>query len=271
MRNFYRSDLARQAANVAGAVFQIVAAALAGPEVGRVAQENETLILPANYAFAIWTPIFALSLAYAIYAAFPARREDPLLRRVGWFTAAAFILNGAWEIAFPAERFILAQVVLVGVFLTSGVAYLLVQRQIAAVRANEALSGRWLVAPAIGLLFGWVSAAALVGLASTLAALGVVGGGLAGVLAGGALLIVGGLLASAALISGRLGPVLGYLTYGAAFLWALIAIAVEQYGESEIVVAVAAVVALAVAAVLFNTLREARSRRLDPAPRRTVR
>lgn len=271
MRNFYRSDVARQAANLAGAVFQIVAAAISGPAVGRVAQENETLVLPATYAFAIWTPIFALSLAYALYAAFPVKREDPLLRRVGWFTAAAFLLNGLWEIVFPAGQFIAAQAALVGVFLTSGVAYLLVQRQISAARANESLSGRWLVAPTVGLLFGWVSAATLVGFATTLSALGLPGGGIFGVLVGGALLLAGGALASAALISGRLGPVLGYLAYGAAFVWALVAVAVGQYDASGIITVVAVVAALVVSLVLLRSLREARSRRLNPAPRGAVR
>lgn len=270
MRNFFSSDVARQSANLIGAVFQILAAAISGPAVGRVAQENESLILPSTYAFAIWTPIFALSLAYALYAAFPVKREDPLLRRVGWFTAAAFLLNGLWELLFPAERFILAQAVLVGVFLASGAGYLAVQRQISAARANEPLSGRWLVAPTVGLLFGWVSAATLVGFAATLSALGVPQGGIPGVMIAGALLIAGGVLASLAVLAGSLGPMPGYLAYGGAFLWAVIAIAVARYGVSEIIVAISALVALLVAGALAVSLREARSRGRTPTRRRAV-
>lgn len=269
MRRFYRSDVTRQAANVAGAVFQIVAAALAGPQIGRVAQENETLLLPAGYAFAIWTPIFALSLAYALYAAFPVNREDPLLRRVGWFTAAAFLLNGLWELVFPEGRLILAQAALLGVFLASGAAYLMAQRQIAAARANEPLSGRWLTAPTVGLLFGWVSAAVLVGFSATLSGLGLLGGS-GETLVGGGLLVLGGLLASGALVAGRRGPVLGYLAYGAAFLWALAAIAVNRYDDSALIAAIAGFAALPVAVILAGALRDARSRRLRTRPR-TVR
>ena len=176
-----------------------------------------------------------------------------------------------WELAFPASQFILAQVVLVGVFVASGLAYLKTQRQIAEARANEPLSGRWLVAPTAGLLFGWVSAATLVGFATTLSALGVPGVGLVGVLVGGALLLLGGLLASAALLAGRFGPTLGYLSYGAAFLWALAAVMVNRYDVSEIITAIAALVALFVAAVLFVSWRQARARRLRPARPRTVR
>lgn len=52
MRDGYARDVARQAANVVGAVFQILAAALAGPAIGRVAAEYETFVTPAGYAFA---------------------------------------------------------------------------------------------------------------------------------------------------------------------------------------------------------------------------
>ena len=42
----------------------------------------------------MWGPIFALSLAYTVYQALPGGRQNPLLRRVGWFAAAAFAGNG---------------------------------------------------------------------------------------------------------------------------------------------------------------------------------
>ena len=57
---------------------------------------DPTLLLPAGYAFAIWAPIYAGGLAYATYQAQPSRRRDPLLRRTGWPTGAAFLLAGLW-------------------------------------------------------------------------------------------------------------------------------------------------------------------------------
>lgn len=255
MRDGYRSDVVRQAANLVGAVFQILAAVAAGFAIGRISEEYETLVLPAGYAFAIWTPIFALSLVYAVYAAFPANREDPLLRRVGPFTATAFFLNGLWEVLFPARQLVAAQLVLFGVFLASGVAYLLVQRQISDVRANIPLSGRLLVAPTIGLLFGWVTAATLVGLATTLAALGVLDGGPVEAVVGGGLLILGGLIAAGALLAGRIGPTLGQLAYGVAVLWAFVAVVVEQYDASALTTGAAVVAVGLVALALFGARR----------------
>jgi hypothetical protein len=123
-----RWDLVRQAANVAGALFQIGAPVLTGEAVGRVSAENETLVVPADYAFSIWGLIFLLCLVYAAYQALPANRESLLLRRVGWFSAGAFLLNGLWEILFPARQFLLAQALVVAIFVCAAFAYLRIAR-----------------------------------------------------------------------------------------------------------------------------------------------
>jgi hypothetical protein len=59
---------------------------------------------PAGYAFGIWGPIFALSLGYAVYQARPAQRRNPLLRRIGWWTAGAFLGTGMWSVFVPRRR-----------------------------------------------------------------------------------------------------------------------------------------------------------------------
>ena len=103
MRKGAWRDMARQVANVAGAILQIAVAVFTGPAVGRVSAENPTLVVPADYAFVIWTPIFVLALIYAVYQALPVNRQNPLLRKIGWFSALAYFSNGIWEIVFPAR------------------------------------------------------------------------------------------------------------------------------------------------------------------------
>jgi hypothetical protein len=190
---------------------------LAGGAIARAASEGpDSPVSPAGYAFAIWGPIFFLCLAYALYQALPSNREQPLLRRVGWASAGAFFGNGLWEIVVPLRQFVLAQALLVGVFICAGVAYLPLMRS---ERGVVGTADRWLVVPPLGLLFGWITAANPVSLASEAVRLGLVGsGGTTETLLGVALLLLGGLLASAVLRAGRGGPLQGHLAYAMAVL-----------------------------------------------------
>ena len=251
-------DMARQAANVAGALFQIGAPILTNEAVGRVSAENRTLVVPADYAFAIWGPIFLLCLAYAAYQALPANRESPLLRRVGWFSAGAFLLNGLWEVLFPARQFLLAQVVIVSIFACAAVAYLRLARS---ERGALSAAERWLVVLPFGLLFGWITAATLVGFATTFVALGLLEGGTGEAVLGATLLLAGGLVASAVLRAAEAEPPQGYLAYSTAVLWAFVAVVVNQYNASMLTTGAALVAAISVALVLARKLIGDRTRR----------
>jgi hypothetical protein len=250
-------DLARGAANVLGALFQVGAPILSGAQIGQVSDENRTLIVPAGYAFIIWTPIFLLSLGYAVYQALPSHRTAPLLRRVGWWTAAAFVANGLWELAFPARQFVLAQALILGILAGAGTAYVGLVRH--ARRCDLAGNERWLVGLPIGLLFGWVSAAAITSVLTTLVALGVAAGGPEAAI-GAAQSSRSAALAVAAIRFGRTGPRVAVLAYGGAVVWALVAIVVNQNAASSLTAGMAALAALVVAGVLATTLRSATSR-----------
>lgn len=151
------SDVARQFAIVFAAIFQIYASYVVGTSVGAIAQEFRSPIIPAIYAFAIWGPIFILCLVYAVYQALPAQRENSVFRAIGWWTAGAFVANGAWSYAYTNRQFILAQVILLAGFVFAGGAYRRFVREASAARAKNL--DNWLLGPALGLLFGWITAA----------------------------------------------------------------------------------------------------------------
>ena len=117
-----KRDLARQVVTVVGALFQVLAGAVV--PIGAIAKETPSLVIPADYAFAIWGPIFLLCLAYAAYQALPANRQNPLLRGVGWFFAGAFFLNGLWEVLVPLRQPVLLQAILAGIFACLAISYL---------------------------------------------------------------------------------------------------------------------------------------------------
>jgi hypothetical protein len=243
-------DIARQFAVVFAAIFQIYASYVGGASVGAIAQENRSLILPASYAFAIWGPIFLLCGLYAIYQALPAQRENPIFRGIGWWTAAAFAANGAWIYAYTSRQFVLAQAIIVAGFVFAGGAYLRFTRPDSG--ENFATIQRWVVGPALGLLFGWLTAANIVGLAGTLVAQGFAATGRGAEIGGAALLLLGGAVAFFVILVSKRGSEAAWIAYGAAMLWALAAIIVAQRSASTVTTGAAAVGAILVLAAMVG-------------------
>jgi hypothetical protein len=256
MSNDGKRDVARQAATVVGALFQVLAGAIV--PIGAIAGERPSLVIPADYAFAIWGPIFLLCLAYATYQALPANRHDPLLRRVGWFFAGAFFLNGLWEVLVPLRQPVLLQAILAGIFACSAVAHL---RLVRWDRGELSRADRWLVALPLGLLFGWITAANVVSFNDTLVEVGILGSGVGGALVGAFLLLIGAVLASAVVLVTAVGPLQSLLAYTAAVLWALAGVVVKQYDASLLTTGAAVVAVLLVTLVLFGALRSGRLQR----------
>src|SRR5918993_2914490 len=218
-----RRDVARQIAVALGALFQVAVTTAAGAAIQGVVDEGpRSLVEPALYAFTIWVLMFALSLAYAAYQALPSNRDNPLLRRMGPFTAAAFLCTGLWSVFVPLKQFGLPQLMLLGIFTCLLIAYLRLSQY--AREHDLGIGERWLVALPLGLFLGWVTAANAVSLTAEAVRRGLVAPGGAGeAFLGSALLLVGALLACAVILAGRTGPVQGFLTYGATVLWALTA------------------------------------------------
>lgn len=57
---------------------------------------GEPKIVPAGYAFVIWTLIYGGSVVYGSYQFAGRRQGDALLGRIGWYTASAFAGTCAW-------------------------------------------------------------------------------------------------------------------------------------------------------------------------------
>ncbi len=259
MEREYGMDLLRRLANVVGAIFQVGMTAVAAAGIRGVVDERTPLIEPALYAFFIWGVIFTLSLAYAVYQSLPSRGNNPLLRRVGWFTAAAFFCTGLWSVFVPARQLLLALLMLTCVFAFLLVAYLRVVRS---ERGTLGVADRWLVALPTGVFLGWITAANAVSVSSEAVRFGLVeAGGVGEALLGSGLLLVGAVVACGVILASKNGPPQGYLAYGVTVLWALVAIVVNQYDASLLTTAAAALSAAAVAFVLFGAVRGGRSRR----------
>ncbi len=255
MDNHAKRDLSRQMATVVGALFQVLAGAIV--PIAAIAGDTPSLVVPVDYAFAIWGPIFLLCLAYALYQALPANRANPLQRRVGWFFAGAFFLNGLWEVLVPLRQPVLLQAILAGIFACSAIAYL---RLVRWDRGVLSWADRWLVALPLGLLFGWITAANVVSFNDTLVETGFLGrGGVGEALVGACLLLAGAAVAYVVIWVSKAGPLQALLAYAGAVLWALAGVVINQYDASLLTTGAALLSGALLAIAIISTLRRSRT------------
>ena len=216
------NDRLRQGLTVAAALAQAIVPALPqltgwGVRIGeRANAEGPLPVTPAGYAFAIWGPIFAWCLAYAVWQALPRNAANALARRAGWAFAAAMAGNATWAVVFQTGGAAWATALVLALIATAAITAL---ARVDACPAPPRRSERWLLAAPLGLLAGWVSVAAFVNLAIALDAAGLAA------LRGPAGLVAPALVAAATAVAlaviARLGP---FPTYALAVVWGLVAV-----------------------------------------------
>jgi len=248
-------DSLRQVLNVVLAVVQLAAIALVVATPNGVSlntrAEAEPPVVPAFYAFAIWSFIYPAALAYAVYQALPARREDTLLRRVGFWTASAYLAMTLWANAVQFGLFWLT------VPLIFAILAALIGALIQFIRYDSPLTPaeRWLVVLPVSVHAGWITVAAVANTASILASGGFRNVGVSDTVWAVALLLVAGLIGSYATRESR-----GNVGYALTLVWAFVGIAVANAGPAPRVAVLVA--AGSMAALVFGTLL--RFRRASP-------
>ena len=155
------NDVARQFANVFAAIFQVYASYTVGSSVGVIAQEYRSPILPRHVRH-LGANLHPLRSLRAVPGA-SCSATEPGLPRDCWWTVGAFLANGGWSYAYTNRQFVLAQAIIFAGFVFAGGSYLRFARAVPAARATQI--DNWLIGPTLGLLFGWLTAASIVGLA----------------------------------------------------------------------------------------------------------
>lgn len=201
--------------------------------------QNRPPVQPAGWAFAIWGLIYLWLLVSAVYGLWlRARDEDWAAMRPALILSMA---TGAAWLPVAQQNPLLAAAMIWAMLFTA---------LIALFRAppEDRLMGSW----PVGLYAGWLSAASCVATGICLAGFGIMNDTLAA-----RVMIIVAIVLSAG-IQWKLGRV---PTYGAAVIWALVAIYVANGAGNGDIAALAAVGAIALAAVTaVSTLKDLRSR-----------
>ncbi len=200
-----------------------------------ISDSFEVYFVPAGYVFAIWGVIYLFLLAFAIYQALPAQRDNPRLQRIGYAYLLSCVANSVWLLFWHHLMFwwtLVAMLVLLGSLI-----YIYLRLDIG--QATPLKMERWAVDTTFSLYLGWITVATVANVTSLLDWLNWGGWGIAPQVWALIMLIVATGVALAVSLTRR------DVAYIAVIVWAFVGIAVKHSGVG--LVAIPAVVLAAVA------------------------
>ncbi len=111
--------------------------------------------MPAGYAFSIWFVIFTLSIIYAIHQSLPSQRENKLYKKIGYYSAAAFLTSTLWMliVQIKGDSWYLVALILLMLFFALK-SFILVNAE-----ENNSKFKNFVLMPLFGLFSGWLSIA----------------------------------------------------------------------------------------------------------------
>lgn len=217
-RTYVNRPMTQRWAVIIAVVMQIGAGFLPrfgiGEFIGARSDAVRTLITPAGWAFAIWGPLFALSVGFAVWQALPAQRTNALLDRIAWPAAIALAAQGVWLTYTQLANLTAISVAIILVSLVGLLAVLRALVHMPALSRGE----RIFVAPAFSALAAWLTAASIVNVSASLKYHGIAGAQPSPVITA-LMIVIGAIIAAIAVARVRGAPL-----YGLVFAWALIAI-----------------------------------------------
>jgi hypothetical protein len=225
-QNYLDRDILRQFLNLTAilAAFGINVwaniAPINGLTIGAISNTffQDVLIIPANYAFAIWGLIYLGLITLGVYQVLPNQRENPRLRRMGYFLVVASLAQIAWVFSFLYRLFTLSLVAMVAILLPLIGIYLRLGIGLARVSRPQ----KWQVNIPLSIYLAWISVATIVNVALTLYRLGWGGWGISPVVWTVIVLIVGAAIAATVSIQRA------DIAFVLVIVWAYVAIAVRQ-------------------------------------------
>lgn len=222
-----------------------------GQTTGEISDRFDVYFKPAGYAFSIWGLIYLGLVAFAVYQALPAQRDNPRLHRIDYLFLLSSLANIAWIFCWHYELFALS--VLVMLILLATLIAIYYNLEIG--RRQVPLAEKWFVQVPFSIYLAWITVATIANVTILLAYLNWNGWGISPAI--WAVIMIGAGLA--------IGIAASLPRRDAAYLlvlaWSFAAIAVQQ--NDVPLVMISAIVA-ALAALLLAASTFIKSRRSQP-------
>jgi hypothetical protein len=193
---------------------------LNGENIGAISNTvfSDVLIIPANYAFAIWGLIYLGLISLGIYQALAFNKTEPRLRQLGYELAIASSFQIIWVILFQYRFFTLSLLAMLGILIPLIRLYLRLEINRFIVNRKQGL----LINTPISIYFAWITVATIVNAASVLDWLNWNGWGIAPSIWTMIIMIIGAVIAIFVGLRRKDRAFVGV------FIWAFLAIAVKH-------------------------------------------
>ena len=198
-------------------VINILADALPinGLNTGKISDTFKVYFVPAGYVFAIWGIIYIGLIAYAVYQALPAQRENPRLQATGWWVVLGGLANCTWIFLWHYEQFVGTLAAMLILLATLIAVYLALGTGQTKVSSGET----WAVRIPFSIYLGWITVATVANVSDVLDTLHPLG---FSSLAATWMVII---LVAVLIIAGLMNFLRRDLAYAIVILWALAGIA----------------------------------------------
>jgi len=198
-----------------------------GLNTGQISDNFNVYFVPAGYVFSIWGIIYIGLIAYAIYQALPAQRENPRLQATGWWVVLGGLANSMWIFLWHYEQFVgtlgamlILLATLIAVYLRLGIGQTKVSK-----------GETWAVRVSFSIYLGWITVATV---ANVTDVLDFVKWNQFGISSVTWMVVV---LAAVLVIAGLMNFLRRDVAYALVLLWALAGIAVKFPMEGSVTTA----------------------------------
>ncbi len=225
---------------------------LNGLTAGEISDSFDVYFVPAGYVFSIWSIIYLGLIAYAVYQFLPAQRENPRLRKTGWWFVVSSAANSIWLFLWHYGYFALSVVAM----LTLLTSLIIIYWRLGVGQQVVSQGERWLVHLPFSVYLGWITVATIANITAFLDYVNWNGFGIATEIWAIIMLVI------ATAVAGLMTYSRQDIAYLLVLIWAFVGIGVEQADTPLVANAAylaAGIVAVFVILAIIQKLRQTRA------------
>jgi len=124
---------------------------------GQISDQFDVFFVPSGYVFSIWGLIYISLLAFAVYQALPAQRNNELLQSTDPWFILSNLANALWLVSYHYQQFVLSLIIMA--ILLVSLIIIFIKLEIGKRMSQK--SWAWLVEIPFSIYLGWITVATI--------------------------------------------------------------------------------------------------------------